>query len=694
MSENAGAKTRSHLLLCDCEGSGRLDPAAAGLDAPVCSSLCRLETARVADAARAAAAASAPLVIACAQETAVFEAILEETLDEPASLDWRGVDLRDRGFWSDAKPRETAPKLAALLAEAALERPATPTKEVVSDGVCLVYGRGETALQAARRLEGRLSVTCMLLDGETGGADPGPSETRHIVRGRVRRLSGAIGGFELEVDGYAERLPGGRDGLRFEDPKDGARSTCDIVIDLSGETPLAPAPSKRDGYLRADPGDPVAVERALFDAADLVGAFDKTLHIRFEASLCAHSRARQPGCDRCLSVCPTGAITVPERSDHVAIDPMVCAGCGACAAVCPSGAALYDDPPAAHLLARLRTLHAAYVGAGGRDPRLLVHDAGQGREMIALAARHFDGLPADILPLDYDALSRFGHDFMLGALAIGFRTVEILLSPSAEADVLAAQAALAERLAAGVGVSDAGERIRILDIADPEALSAALRTARPAPRQGERVAPLEEGRRLTRQALKALAGEALPEAPIDLAGLDPPPAGGAPYGAVLVNSEACTLCLSCAGLCPSGALSDNPDRPELRFQEDACLQCGICAAACPEDAISYAPRFELSDSALAYRTLHEEEPFHCVACGKPFGVKSTIERVTEKLVGQNWMFTNSDNARLIQMCEDCRVRAQMHGASSPFQLGAPRKPRTTDDYLREAAEAKEKPEKE
>ncbi len=181
--------------------------------------------------------------------------------------------------------------------------------------------------------------------------------------------------------------------------------------------------------------------------------------------------------------------------------------------------------------------------------------------------------------------------------------------------------------------------------------------------------PLGTRRQIARQAARALnpgaESLALPD--------------GAPYGAVVVDTGSCTLCLSCVSLCPSGALGDNPDLPQLRFQEDACLQCGLCANLCPEDAISYAPRMLLTPEALEQRVLNEEEPFPCIECGKPFGVKSTIERITEKLSAHS-MF-GGDKLRMIQMCDDCRVNAQYHSDSNPFAMGGPRRPRTTDDYL-------------
>ena len=134
-------------------------------------------------------------------------------------------------------------------------------------------------------------------------------------------------------------------------------------------------------------------------------------------------------------------------------------------------------------------------------------------------------------------------------------------------------------------------------------------------------------------------------------------------------------------LCPSGALVDNPDMPQLRFQEDACLQCGLCANVCPEDAITYEPRLNLADTALTQVVLHEEEPFACIECGALFGVKSTVERITEKLAGKHSMFANETAARMIQMCDNCRVKAQFRAQDNPFAGGERPQVRTTEDYF-------------
>ncbi|HHL20589.1 MAG TPA: (4Fe-4S)-binding protein, partial [Aliiroseovarius sp.] len=181
-------------------------------------------------------------------------------------------------------------------------------------------------------------------------------------------------------------------------------------------------------------------------------------------------------------------------------------------------------------------------------------------------------------------------------------------------------------------------------------------------------------RQVARMAARALHG--LPDAP--------PPAPialpmGAPYGAVEVNTDACTLCLSCVSLCPSGALMDNPDSPELKFQEDACLQCGICARACPESAITLVPRLDLSDAALGQHVLHREDPFACISCGTPFGVKSSIEHILNTLAGKHPAFASSAQAQLIQMCDSCRVEAQFHSETNPFQSAPAPRPRMAGD---------------
>ncbi len=382
-----------------------------------------------------------------------------------------------------------------------------------------------------------------------------------------------------------------------------------------------------------------------------------------------HGRRKQ-GCTRCLDVCPTGAIL--SAGDTVTIDPDICAGCGACAAVCPSGAASYDDPAVGFLFTRLRTLAGAYRAAGGTAPRVLFHDAEHGAEMIRLSARFGRGLPADVIPVEVANVEGVGHAELLAAFGVGFAAAYVLIGPRTDVAVPTSEIALAQSILTGSGAQ--ATRIAALSPTDPDGLEQALYgTAAPALTH-ETILPMGGRREVTRLAASALAGGGMPV--IDLP-------QGAPYGAVVIDTDACTLCLACVSLCPVGALADNPDKPQVRFQETACLQCGICENTCPEKAITLAPQLNLGNDALSHRMLHEEEPFECISCGKPFGTKSTIEAIVKKLEGKHWMYSGSDNTKLIQMCDDCRVSAQYHQENSPFRAADRPKVRTTQDYLDE-----------
>lgn len=639
------------LVLCDCMGSQNLNADvisnASGLAcSKVYTSLCvdQLE-----DAAKQISAGGA--IIACQQERARFEELAAEIDTDAPGF----VDLRDRAGWGDGDP---APKMAALAAEANLEVPSAKTLDVISEGTCLIIG-GDAALEAATDLCATLAVTLLLDD-----PDKLPLDRRFdSILGTIARVEGALGGFKVRVNGLREVIPGGRE-MGLSNPIDGAVSECDIILDLSGGTPLVPAPEKREGYLRADPNHPPSVAKAIREAGQLVGTFEKPLYVKLEESLCAHSRAEKPACSNCLNICPTGAIS--SAGEHVAIDPMICAGCGSCSAVCPSGAITYDAPQVDVIFRRISTLASTYRAAGATaPPRLLVHDDAHGRELISLAARFGRGLPADVIPFEVSALAGFGHAEMLAALACGFSQIALLPSPTTERDAFDREIPLAQAIAGA-------DSIRVIDVADPDDLSASLYdTTAPEPAGRDPILPMGSRRQVTRLAAQALRPDAETL---------PLPAG-APYGAVVVDTEACTLCLSCVSLCPSGALGDNDDKPQLRFQEDACLQCGLCANICPEKAISLEPQLNLTEAALSQRVVHEEEPFACIECGALFGVKSTIERITEKLAGNHSMFATNDAARLIQMCDNCRIQAQFHSTDNPFQGGERPPVRTTDDYL-------------
>lgn len=655
------------------------------------TTLCRRE----APAFQRAARSGDELVVACTQESRLFLELNEQTEGAPSVQERpiRFVNIRESGGWSRDAARAT-PKIAALLAAAQLPEP-TPVGTVSyrSAGRVLVIGPADRAARAAALLGDGLDTSLLLT--APGGRLP-QERTLPVHEGRVVSVTGWLGRFEVEWEsanpidldlctrcnacieacpeqaiGFAyqvdlARCKDHRDCVRVCDAAGAidftrgprrTREDFDLVLDLQPRPAIA-LHQLPQGYLAVR--DDAALYEAVLQMREWVGEFEKPKFFQYKARLCAHSRNEQVGCSACIDVCSAAAI----RSDRtvtggIVVEPHLCVGCGACTTVCPSGALGYATPRADEQGLRIRTLLSTYRRAGGKDAVLLVHSHGAGAQRIAELGRlartdpAVNGVPARVLPLSVWHTASVGIDLWLSAIAFGASQVWVLTTDEEAPDyriALTEQMVVAQAILEGLGL--AGEHLRILEPADARALDAALRAA-PAQSvaqpagfavQADKRATLDLAiDHLLRQAPAAAESIALPRA-------------GSPFGQVIVDTGKCTLCLSCVGACPEGALADNPDRPQLRFIEKNCVQCGLCASTCPEDAITLQPRLWLADGGKARkqpRVLNEVEPFRCIRCSKPFGTLKAIEAMMTKLAGHA-MFQGRAADRL-KMCGDCRV---------------------------------------
>ena len=660
------------LLVCSCEKTMPLDEAAlakgCGGRITRADQLCGTEL----DLVKEALNAGGPITIACTQESALFAEVAED-LGVTESVTF--ANIRELSGWSD-QAAQSGPKSAALIAAARQEMPPLSVVSLESEGVIMIYGRDESALEAGRLLADRLDVTVML--SRPGDVTPPAVREFPIIKGHARNAKGHLGAFELTIDETALAAPSSRDTLVFGAASNGAVSHCDIILDLPGGQPLFPAHELRPGYLRADPRDRAGIERALADAAQLVGTFDKPRYVTFTESLCAHSRSKITGCTRCLDLCPTGAIT--PNGDHVAINAEVCAGCGACASVCPTGAASYALPPADAVMRRLQTLLSTYLAAGGQKPVVLLHDGEHGTPLLDALARFGKGLPAHVLPLRVNEVTQIGPEVLAGAFAFGATGFVLLLRAKPKHDISGLHniSALTNEVVSALGFGS--NLVQRVETDDPDALRDALDsfvpgTPSPAPAKFEPRGPKRSVLEITFRELHHAA-----PTPVDVV----PLAAGAPFGTVEVKTDGCTLCHSCVTACPTGAMSDNPEYPMLRFTESACVQCGLCAATCPEKVITLKPQIDFRAWNAPIRTLKEEEPFHCINCAKPFATTSMINKIVGKLSDKHWMFTGTNAKRIdvVRMCEDCRVEAVMNEGFDPYEAKTRPPVMTTEDYLR------------
>lgn len=639
--------------------------------------LCRVELDRFSDEATKAD----KILVACTQEAPLFLDALEDLGEDAPEADF--VNIREMAGWSEdtkENPKNITAKMAALLKEASLNVQDTTSVSMISSGILLVLGNSDAALDAAQKLNDRLDVTVVL----EGGADVTPPAVMNVpvFTGNIKSASGHLGAFEVNVENFRTAVPSSKSKLEFTGVGEAGSSTCDLILDLRGGAALFPAAEKRDGYFNPDPNSPSAVMEAVFTLSDMVGEFEKPRYIDYDAGICAHSASKIVGCDKCLNICPTGAIE--PNGDNVKYDPYICAGCGLCAVVCPTGAAKYSLPAGDSVSDRLRALIGTYTKSGGADPQLLVHDGVFGTDVIAMSARFGRGLPGNVLPFSVNQATQFGLESILQALALGASEVAIILPPKKreDRDTLLEQFQLVDAITDGLGYGKG--RARLLEIDDPDQLEAALYDSTPsgAMPSGD-VVGAGRKRSVMRLALDALHKKA----PTQVDEIAMP--AGAPFGRVNVDVEGCTLCLSCVGACPTGALKDNESLPQLSFSEDACVQCGLCKNTCPEKVISLEPRLSFGEEARTHQMIKEEQPFLCIRCGKPFATQSSLQHLENKLKGHA-MFQGADKLERLKMCEDCRIVQMASEDDNPLAHGTVPVPRTTDDYLKERDQLREK----
>lgn len=537
-------------------------------------------------------------------------------------IDW--LSLEGRG-WT-IHPEEAEPKRVALASLVNLAPP-DPVASVtyVSKGNLLVVAAGDDrARELAARLASDLHVT--VIEEKPAPAVPGVAGWG----GTVASLTGYLGEFTASLSDL--RVPG-------EPARPTAQAKFDLVLDFSAE-PLFAMHQPPQGYFRAA-GD-ADLDALAVELRAAVGEFEKPRYFAYRENLCAHSRSTITGCNACIEVCSTQAIS--GKGDKVAVDPHLCMGCGACATVCPSGAMSYQFPRVADRGAQMKQVLSAYRNAGGRDAVILFH-ATDARERLVAGAAAGRGLPARVIPLESWHVASVGLDLMLPAIAFGASQVAILLTGNEAPDyarALREQMAIGEAVLAGLGYT--GTHFALVD--SVEALSALAPAATVEPPatfllgNDKRTAMEFAIEHLARHAPTPREEIALPQ--------------GALYGEVVVDTKSCTLCMACAGACPESALMDGGDQPMLKFLERNCVQCGLCEKTCPENAITLHPRLLLTPAVRETRVLNETKPFHCILCAKPFGTKQMVDSMLGRLAGHS-MFSSPEAQRRLQMCADCRV---------------------------------------
>jgi len=661
------------------------------------STLCRRE----AGAFQKAIQSGQEVVVACTQEKKLFSELALQT--QGATSPIKFVNIREAGGWS-SEAQNASPKLAALLAAAHLPEPdPVPAVPFKSEGRLLIIGPLDQAEKAAAMVADVLQVTIFA----QGAGEAGGSQERQfpIIAGQLQSLSGWLGAFDVSwtdsnpinldlctrCNACVQACPENAIGLDYQIDMNlcNASRACvkvcqsagaidfnrvpaetsekfDLILDLrqagaTGPQFLQHAPPQ--GYFKWD-GRDLAM---LIKLRDMVGEFEKPKFFAYKQKLCAHSRNETVGCNACVDICSAEAISSDKSRQQIKVNPNLCVGCGACTTVCPTGALTYAYPKAQEQGLKIKTLLSTYHAAGGKDAVLMLHSQEAGLKVVeelgrAAQLKLAKGMPANVIPMSLWHTASLGLEVWLTAVAYGAHQVLVLCTHEEAPQYLEgleAQMAVAQSLLAGLGYE--GVHFQIVRAKNGMDLDASLQANAAAKAQAKwkkqvpavyaKYAVAPEKRSTLELALDHLSEHAPSALQADNSVIALPAAS--PLGALKVNADKCTLCLSCVSACPASALQDNPDLPQLRFIEKNCVQCGLCATTCPEDAIELTPQFLRTPERKQARVLNQSQPYGCVKCGKPFGTLKAIEAILGKLAGHS-MFQGAALERL-KMCGDCRV---------------------------------------
>ncbi|WP_370261309.1 4Fe-4S binding protein [Limnobacter sp.] len=685
----------SDVYVCACQGSGSnldralQDVSVDGLRFVPVERACRDGVTAI-FGSKAAQHGAERRFVGCTQEQTVFESLADSS--QQANIEF--INLRGvmRGQAGGPSSQDA---LAATVAFAAYqnEYSADPVPAVIfkSSGRVALVCPDERFMAQASVLAKTLSVD-LLVEQPLAVALPA-QRALNVLGMKVNKVQGHLGAFELEVQktnpvdmelctrcgacveacptqsisssnflvnldscdktGACVKACGDFQAISFADMAERQTREYDMVIDCTPQGLLADRQPPL-GYWHVGQSEQLLME-ALLESVQTVGEFEKPKFFEYKSSICAHSRSSKAGCNACVSACSTKAIS--PKGDKIEVNPNLCLGCGACTSVCPSGAIQFSYSPATSVGRAVKAAARVFRQNKGRKFEVVFHSAELPHNWLEEGKKqarqvHAQGRLSDfaLLPVEVHHSASVGPDAWLSALAFGVDRVSIVQSAGEAthyAEPLAAQVGWVNAVLQGMGL---GPRVRLLHVG----AAAELFVDHSLPASG--VAPanfeLSSNKRTRLEfALEHLADHASKvhgfnvEQPIALA-------APAPFGAIAVDQQKCTLCMSCTSACPASALIDNPEKPQLRFIERNCLQCGLCVSTCPEGAVELKPQLSLGAMAREKKVLNESQPFHCISCGKAFGTKHMIESMLSRMSGHS-MFER--NANRLKMCGDCRV---------------------------------------
>ncbi|MDE5925628.1 MAG: 4Fe-4S binding protein [Helicobacter sp.] len=370
-----------------------------------------------------------------------------------------------------------------------------------------------------------------------------------------------------------------------------------------------------------------------------IGIYSYKEMIGYQENLCQYHHRREKHCTRCANVCPTFGVDNNDGLMELIFSPIDCIACGACVGVCPTNCLEYEELPKEGLGEIIEQYKGQRIFlCNTQDYRIL--------------ASQNKNLPSDFLPLVLPSLLMLNENDLLSMVQMSGNALVVytqnLSAPMEFLNHITQQIYQQDSIFAVQQV----ESLSQLELPQIESYFYQNRYNKPyresfAQRLQYMVKDEDYGLAKSVPATQSRKDSVF-------------------YGEIKVNTQKCTLCLSCVGACNVNAIFARSDDFSLRFNASLCTTCGYCVASCPEDAMElHKEGIMLNPEFFRSQELAKDEPFLCVECGKVFSTKKSIEKVL-LMIGDSFA-KDTKKFRTIQCCPDCKVKVMLDATNAIAQ---------------------------
>ena len=351
-------------------------------------------------------------------------------------------------------------------------------------------------------------------------------------------------------------------------------------------------------------------------------------NITYDSQTCDYHHRRDEICAKCSEICPTVAILKDDENKELVISHIDCIGCGRCVGICPTGAIDSAKVPRNSFLEIIKLYE---------NKKILIIP--QNLDLSNLNVK----LPQDTLILSLYALNFLSISHFLTLLQTSGANLAIF-DPQNSADE-----PLCESIQIINQIYELKFKTRAVSlIQNQNELESALENLQFIENSKFNLveANLSKLEIFSRRLSFIVGSENLG---VVKSGKF------ITHGKISINENSCTLCLSCAGACNTGALFADANDNSLKYNASLCTACGYCVKSCAEkDTINlHIGEIELKPEYFSHQILAKDTLFACIECGKEFAPNKAVLKVAEMMSAK---ISDPLMQKTLYCCADCKAK--------------------------------------